>query len=135
MNLQGILQLLLYAWKKVHVKILTQTILYMCYDCSLLLVGVVIMSYSVSTTSVQLLWEPLPDSTVVSGTCCLDKTIPSSCETSSSTLNNGSVTISDSEEFTEYVCYINDRSRDVPVMTSSASEFETILVDFNTLLE
>ena len=133
MNLQGLLQLLLYVWKKVHVKILTETILYMCYDCSLLLVGVVIMSYSVGTTSVQLIWEPLPDNTVVSGTCCLDKTIPSSCETSSSTLNSGSVTISDLEEFTEYVCYINDRSRDVPVITSSASEFKTIPIDVDAL--
>ena len=107
----------------------------MCFDCSLLLLlGVVITSYSVGTTSVQLIWEPPPNSTVVSGTCCLDKAILSSCETSSSTLNSGSVTISDLEEFTEYVCYINDRSRDVSVMTSSASEFETIPVDFNSLL-
>ena len=114
--------------------ILIQTIPYMCNDCSLVLLGVVITSYSVGTTSVQLLWEPSQDKTVVSGTCCVNKTIPSSCETSSSTLNSGSVTISGLEEFTEYVCYINDRSRDVPVMTSSASEFETILVDFDTLL-
>ena len=122
MSFQGLLQLFLYEWKKVHVKILIQTIPYLCDDCNLFLLGVVITSYSVRATSVQLLWEPLPEDTVVSGTCC----IRSSCVTSSSTLNNGSVTISDLEEFTEYVCYINDRSRDVPVMTSSASEFETI---------
>ena len=105
----------------------------MFHDCSLFLLGVVITSYSVGATSVQLLWEPSPDNTVVTGTCCVNKTIPSSCETSQLSLNSGSVTISDLEEFTEYVCYINDRSRDVPVMTSSASEFETIPVDLDTV--
>ena len=106
--------------------------IYCIYCIYLFLLGVVITRYFISATTVQLLWEPSSDNTVVSGTCCLDKTLPSSCETSSSTLNSGSVTISDLEEFTEYVCYINDRSRDVPVMTSSASEFETILVDFDS---
>jgi hypothetical protein len=80
--------------------------------------GVIITSYTISSTSVQLLWEPVQDNTSVTGRCCLT----SSCATSvfaSSRLSTGSVTISGLEEFTQYVCTITEGSRSVMVETSS----------------
>jgi hypothetical protein len=86
--------------------------------------GVIITPYTISSTSVQLLWEPEQENTAVTGECCLT----SSCDTSvlaSSRLNTGSVTISGLEEFTQYVCTISGMSRSVMVNTSSDSKFYT----------